>query len=294
MDRLKATNSVPLAQADTAPATGTAQYATSGNPAGGVPATLFPAYAWNMIQDELMAILSAAGVTPDDTKWSQVIEALQTMFQGAKALSAIDSGAVNAYSMTLTPAPSALTAGMQVTLLDVLNTPTGASTLNVNGTGALPINLNGAALAGGEFSLGDDVIFELNNAGTAWNLVFSTSGLFAARQGSASQAFQVGDATSNSDAVNLGQAGAAQTLGNASKTFGTTYTNSGTTIRKVSICINPASSSGSVALSMNGAAAVTLCNLLGGSQYVFVSFDVFPGETYLVTSNGSVISWLER
>ncbi|MDE2104743.1 MAG: hypothetical protein KGL39_46330 [Patescibacteria group bacterium] len=80
MDRLIATNSVPLADADAAPASGTPQYATSGNPATGVPATVLPAYAWNMIQEELMAIIALAGIAPDKTNWGQVKAALQALF----------------------------------------------------------------------------------------------------------------------------------------------------------------------------------------------------------------------
>lgn len=80
MDRLIATNSVPQASADTAPAIGTPQFATDGNPASGIPATIWPAYAWNAIQEEMMAVLSAAGVTPDRTNNAQVLAALRALF----------------------------------------------------------------------------------------------------------------------------------------------------------------------------------------------------------------------
>ena len=76
MNRLKATNSVPFANRDTAPGTGTPQYATNGNPQTGTPATIWPAYMFNMIMDELMAVIAAAGLTPNDTDWTQLLQAL--------------------------------------------------------------------------------------------------------------------------------------------------------------------------------------------------------------------------
>jgi hypothetical protein len=80
MDRLLATNTVPLSSADKAPSTGTPQYATSGNPATGVPATQLPAYQYNALQEELMAIITAAGITPERNTWNQVLTALEQLF----------------------------------------------------------------------------------------------------------------------------------------------------------------------------------------------------------------------
>lgn len=117
------------------------------------------------------------------------------------------STAANVYVLTLSPALSvtSLEPGTVVTLQNILNTSTSTATLNVNGTGALPIYKNGAALAGGELILGDDARLQLNEAGTAWNLIFTTTGLFAAINGSASQAFKVADAINANEAVALGQ-----------------------------------------------------------------------------------------
>jgi hypothetical protein len=76
MDRLIAPNSVALAQADTAPTTGTPQYATDGNPATNVAATLWPAYAFNTLQDEVYNVIVGAGLTPDRTEWNQLLAAI--------------------------------------------------------------------------------------------------------------------------------------------------------------------------------------------------------------------------
>jgi len=76
MDRLLAPNSVPFAQADTAPTTGTPQYATDGNPASNIPATLWPAYAFNALQDEIYNVIVAGGLTPNRNSWNQLLAAI--------------------------------------------------------------------------------------------------------------------------------------------------------------------------------------------------------------------------
>jgi hypothetical protein len=79
MDRLIATNSVPSSAADTAPVSGTPQFATSGNPATSTPATTWAAYQYNAIQEELIAIIAAGGLTPDRTNNAQVLAALRAL-----------------------------------------------------------------------------------------------------------------------------------------------------------------------------------------------------------------------
>lgn len=86
MDRLIAANSVPMAQADTAPATGTPQGATDGNPATNVPATRWPSYQYNAIQEELVAILTAANVTPDRTNNAQIVAAIRALIAQSAAV----------------------------------------------------------------------------------------------------------------------------------------------------------------------------------------------------------------
>lgn len=76
MDRLLAPNSVAFGSADTAPLTGTPQYATSGNPNTGVPPTIWPAYQYNAIQEEIMAVITAAGLTPARNTWTQLLSAI--------------------------------------------------------------------------------------------------------------------------------------------------------------------------------------------------------------------------
>lgn len=79
MDRIIATNSVPSSLADTAPTTGTPQFATNGNPATAQPATVLPAYMFNAIQEEIIAAIVAAGQTPDRTNNAQLLAAIRVL-----------------------------------------------------------------------------------------------------------------------------------------------------------------------------------------------------------------------
>lgn len=94
MDRLIALNTVATGMGDTAPATGTPGEATDGNPATSTPATQFPAYAFNAIQAEMIAVILAAGLTPDKTNNAQLLAAIQKL--GRIKLSANTTFYVNA------------------------------------------------------------------------------------------------------------------------------------------------------------------------------------------------------
>ncbi|VWC53636.1 putative exported phage protein [Burkholderia aenigmatica] len=62
---------------------GTPGFFTGGNPATGQAATIVDADWLNMIQEELVSILVAAGVTPSKTTYNQVLAALKVLFAGA-------------------------------------------------------------------------------------------------------------------------------------------------------------------------------------------------------------------
>jgi hypothetical protein len=82
---------------------------------------------------------------------------------------AADTGAANAYAVTLTPTP-ALVAGSEVTF-KAANANTGASTLAVNGGSAIAITKNGnsTALAGGDITVGQIVTVKYD--GTVWQMI---------------------------------------------------------------------------------------------------------------------------
>lgn len=79
MDLLIATNSVPLAQADVAPVTGTPQYATNGNPVTNTPATDLPAYEFNALIAEVVGAITGAGLTPDRNNNAQLLAAIKAL-----------------------------------------------------------------------------------------------------------------------------------------------------------------------------------------------------------------------
>lgn len=87
MDLLIATNSVPLAQADAAPATGTPQYATNGNPVTGTPATDLPAYEFNAVIAEIVGAISGAGLMPDRNNNAQLLAAIKALIAAAGSAS---------------------------------------------------------------------------------------------------------------------------------------------------------------------------------------------------------------
>lgn len=115
MDRLIATNSVPLVDADTPPLAGTPQGATDGDPANGVPPTRWPAYQYMAIQEELVAIIAAAGIALDRMNTAQVLAAIRILSQRMGGVIATNNGsAPDVYNYTLTPALAAYVEGMPI------------------------------------------------------------------------------------------------------------------------------------------------------------------------------------
>jgi hypothetical protein len=80
---------------------------------------------------------------------------------------AADTGAVNALSISMTPAPTGYTTGMSITVR-AANTTTGAATMNVNGLGARAITFAGSPLQPGAMVAGQ--IYTLVYDGTAFQL----------------------------------------------------------------------------------------------------------------------------
>jgi hypothetical protein len=79
MDRLIAPGTVDAAHADVAPATGTPGFATDGNPATNTPATQWPAYAFNAVQEELLAVIAAGGLAFNRNNNAQLLAAIQLL-----------------------------------------------------------------------------------------------------------------------------------------------------------------------------------------------------------------------
>ena len=60
---------------------------TDGNPAGGIPASKDPSSWANNVTDELLAILAAASITPNETVSNQVVTAIQELITSTSARS---------------------------------------------------------------------------------------------------------------------------------------------------------------------------------------------------------------
>lgn len=172
MDRLVAADSVIFAARDLPPA-GTAQWATDGDPGTGTPATKWPAYFLNTLQDELIAILTAAGVAPDRNVSTQLRDAILRLVQLETGNYAPDTGADGAhYVINPSPAVPALTDGLELRFL-AAHTNTGAAPgLIVSGLATAPIvRDDGSALVAGDIPANGIVVVEYNLAGNKFFLI---------------------------------------------------------------------------------------------------------------------------
>ena len=152
---------------------GTAGYFTDGDPVSGAPPTIVPAEWLNRVQEELLTFLTAAGITPSKTVYTQVAQSILS----GKLNYAVDGGSANVYTAALPVAP-VLTSG-QVNdgfsvRVKIANSNTGASTLSVNGSTAASITHKGAALSGGELAAGINAQLTYDSTTNAWQLVSSS------------------------------------------------------------------------------------------------------------------------
>lgn len=85
MDLLIAPYTVAREQADIAPATGVPGWATDGNPATNKPATQWPAYAFNAMQEELTSVILGSGLALSRNDNSLLLKAVQRMISAAVA-----------------------------------------------------------------------------------------------------------------------------------------------------------------------------------------------------------------
>ncbi|WP_175795976.1 hypothetical protein [Burkholderia anthina] len=190
-------------------AAGTPGYFTGGNPATGQSATIVDADWLNMIQGELLSIVSAAGITPSKSTYNQVLQAIRALRGQAQVLA--DAGAANAYvaanPVPMTALPTAT--GMTQTIR-IANKNTGPSTYAPDGLSAAPIyGMGGFVLQGGELvangvaTLMSFVDPLLNSGSLCWVLINCVGG-----------AQQVSQATGSNQTIQLSQL-LAQTNGSA-------------------------------------------------------------------------------
>lgn len=146
-------------------------YATEGDPGTATPASTVSEWWVHSLTSEIVDVVTDAGLTPaanDLTQLRQAIDAKVTAglgtlgtastkdagtatladvpqvsdIQNQTAVYAADTGAANAYVITLTPAPSAYAAGQRFAF-KATNANTTTSTLNVNALGVKTLKKNG-------------------------------------------------------------------------------------------------------------------------------------------------------
>ncbi|KAH0438436.1 glycine-rich domain-containing protein [Paraburkholderia fungorum] len=176
-------------------------YWTEGNPGSGIVATLERASWFNMVQEELRAIVVAAGLTPSKTTYNQVLSAIKRIGQNTVVLA--DTGAVNAYTaVNAVPLVAGTWVDGVVQAVKIAHTNTGASTYAPDGLTAIPIyGLGLQPLQGGELLLnGTAILMHATIAGV------NSGNPICVLMECAGGAQQVAPATASQHAMQLGQA----------------------------------------------------------------------------------------
>lgn len=188
---------------------GTPGFFTDGNPATGIAPTVMPAEFMNMVMMEILGVLSAAGVTPSKTNFTQLVTAIRAVNKQSSVLA--DTGTAGAYAAANVPALTVLPATGFVQRVNIVNPNPGAATYSPDGLAVKPIyGLGLQPLQGGELPAGVAVLMYLVQAGVnsgngAWIVIESLGG-----------ASQVAPGIKSQQAVNLGQL-QAQTFGFVNK-----------------------------------------------------------------------------
>lgn len=138
---------VPVEPTPAAP--GTPGFFTDGDLLAGIRATVLTADWANTVQDELIALLTAAGITPAKATRNQVLTAIETLIEARAGNYAIDTGAANAYVVALSPPITSYTQSFPFAFRAV-HSNTGASTVNFGG-GVVPLDRDdGTAMQNGD------------------------------------------------------------------------------------------------------------------------------------------------
>lgn len=178
MDR--AYSSGAAGSAPTAPASPSIGYPSAGNPGTGTPATKPGAYWYHMMMEEMLAVIAAAGITPDWTKLTQLASAIQS----GKLFSSAAGGTADAITASFSPAITTLFNGMALYIRAAAANATTTPTFTPNnGTVAAKqiVKGAGAALAVGDIAGGGHWI-ELQYDATLdrWVLLNPATGVSAA------------------------------------------------------------------------------------------------------------------
>lgn len=301
MDR--AYQSGAAGSAPAAPVSPSIGYPTAGNPATATPATKPGPYWYHMIMEELMAIISAAGITPAQGNLTQLLTALRSagVFQTPAQFDNTSKAATSAFVQRALGNISGVIASngtLALTQLDCGKLIVG----NVAGTITLP---SGGATASGAAILvqsivagvvvarnGSDNIFPGGSTLTSIPMGVGDWCLFIWFPGYGWVAYGTPTLQYSSQSV-LGPGQTSQNV-TVSRALNTNYTNASTKPIVVRVLANAVSAGASVGLLTAGVESAVSTAQTGG-QAVGVTGVVMPGETYQALSSGSVTltSWYE-
>lgn len=152
------------------PASPSPGYPTGGNPSTGTPATTPGPYWYHMVMEELMGVISAAGLTPDHENLAQLAEAVQQLVSSA--------GKPELRSISATVAANALTVTVQPTKLDFRSASLGSGTVTARTLAAAAslVVPSGATLGTANGVLSRLVVLLLDNAGTLEPAIVNLAG----------------------------------------------------------------------------------------------------------------------
>lgn len=132
MDRIYASGAA--GSAPSVPASPSSGYPTAGNPGTGTPATKPGPYWYHMVMEELMAIITAAGITPAPGTLNQVKQALDALYapkgSGGSKIQPI-SAAVSSNALTLSLNATSLDFRANSLTSGVINSRTVGSTISL-------------------------------------------------------------------------------------------------------------------------------------------------------------------
>lgn len=169
---------------------GTPGYFTDGNPATGIAPTILPAEFMNMVMLEILGVLSAAGVTPSKSNFTQLASAIRSVNRQAVILT--DTGTAGAYAAANTPALTALPTTGHAQWVNIAHANPGSATYSPDGLPPKPIyGLGLQPLQGGELPVGVAVFRYLVQSGVnggngAWIVTESFGGAAQFAAGTAS------------------------------------------------------------------------------------------------------------
>lgn len=261
-------------------AAGTEGYWTEGNPATGVPATLERASWFNMVQEELRAIVVAGGLTPSKTTYNQILSAIKRICQNTIVLA--DTGAANAYTAAnATPLVAGTWGDGVVQQVKIAHANTGASTYAPDGLPTIPIyGLGLQPLQGGELALnGTAILMRTTIAGVnSGNPICVLLECFGGAQ-------QVANATQSQQAIPLGQAVGRLLRVTTITNTGTFTAGAGTTAVKVRL---QGSGAGGGGVAGTGASQIAVGSGGGAGAYSEGYFTSgFNGVTVTIGSAGA-------